>query len=137
MDVGQRGLRQARTPGGARGTAKWARTDGRRCGPDSVALSSASPPSLPATTTRHLAPRFRAPPQQKAEFKPKQVSIPGGERNACPADAICAAGATSSFVSCAQGQTYYWGKLKVNSSNQMYPVAFMELSGWREAAFSC
>ena len=50
--------------------------------------------------------------EQKDEFLPKQVFIPGGDRNASPADCVVAAGATSSFVSAAQGQLYYWGKVR-------------------------
>ena len=50
--------------------------------------------------------------EQKDEFRPKQVFIPGGDRNLAPADCVVAAGSTSSFVSAAQGQLYYWGKAR-------------------------
>ena len=50
--------------------------------------------------------------EQKDEFLPKQVFIPGGDRNLAPADCVVAAGSTSSFVSAAQGQLYYWGKAR-------------------------
>lgn len=50
--------------------------------------------------------------EQKDEFLPKQVFIQGGDRNLSPPDCVVAAGATSSFVSAAQGQLYYWGKAR-------------------------
>jgi alpha-tubulin suppressor-like RCC1 family protein len=54
--------------------------------------------------------------EQKDEFLPKQVFIPGGDRNLAPADCVVAAGSTSSFVSAAQGQLYYWGKARCCNS---------------------
>ena len=73
--------------------------------------------------------------EQKDEWLPKQVLIQGGDRNLCPPDCVVAAGSTSSFVSAAQGQLYFWGKTKVNGDNAMYPRPFMELSGWLPLSF--
>jgi len=74
---------------------------------------------------------------QKDEFAPKMVEIQGGDRNLVPADAVIGAGATSSFVSAAQGQMYAWGKLKTTGDNQMYPSPLMDLQGWKLRDFSC
>lgn len=67
--------------------------------------------------------------ENKDEFRPKQVQIQGGDRNACPPDAVCAAGQVSSWVSAAQGQVYYWGKIKTSGDSNMYPKPLLELSG--------
>jgi hypothetical protein len=76
---------------------------------------------------------------------------------ACPTQ-----GTTSSFVSAAQGQVYYWGKarglhsgldsgleiknssaclapssqIKTSGDNAMYPRPLMDLSGWQPRGFS-
>lgn len=50
--------------------------------------------------------------EQKDEFAPRMVPVQGGERNACPPDAICAAGSLSTWISAAQGQVYFWGKAR-------------------------
>ena len=34
-------------------------------------------------------------------------------------------------------QIYYWGKIKTSGDNQMYPKAYMDLSGWSVRTFSC
>ena len=64
--------------------------------------------------------------EQKDEFLPKQVFIPGGDRNLAPADCVVAAGSTSSFVSAAQGQLYYWGKARCCNSGFRRFAVFSE-----------
>ena len=75
--------------------------------------------------------------EQKDEFKPKPVTIPGGVSNHCPPDCLVAAGSTSSFVTAGGGVLYSWGKLKTNGDSTMSPKAYMELSGWKLRSFAC
>ena len=50
---------------------------------------------------------------------------------ACPTDyGVASAGSTWSAVTGPFGQLYVWGKLKLTGDTQMYPLAFMDLSGW-------
>lgn len=54
-----------------------------------------------------------------------------------PADAVVAAGQTSTFCSIAGGQLFAWGKLKVSGDNLMYPQPYLELAGWDIRSLAC
>ncbi len=73
---------------------------------------------------------------QQDEFKPKLVEALTG-RITVPADAVIAAGSTSSFCTITGGMLYCWGKLKVSGDNQMYPIAYDGLMGWDIKSLSC
>ncbi|KAG1659452.1 hypothetical protein FOA52_007922 [Chlamydomonas sp. UWO 241] len=74
---------------------------------------------------------------QKDEVVPTKIEDFKG-RISVPANAIIAAGGTSSFSTTAPtGQVYSWGKLKVNGDNQMYPQVFMDLAGWNVRSLAC
>jgi alpha-tubulin suppressor-like RCC1 family protein len=73
---------------------------------------------------------------QQDEFKPRLVETLAG-RVAVPADAVVAAGGTSSFVTTAGGQIYAWGKLKASGDNLMYPTPYMDLAGWKIRSMAC
>ena len=74
---------------------------------------------------------------QKDEFAPRMVEIQGGDRNLCPPDCVVGAGSTSSWVTALQGQMYCFGKLKTTGDNNMYPIPFLDLQGWRLNAVAC
>ena len=68
--------------------------------------------------------------EQKDEFAPRRIRM-FADRMACPTDyGVASAGSTWSAVTGAAGQLYVWGKLKLTGDTQMYPLAFMDLSGW-------
>ena len=73
---------------------------------------------------------------QQDEFKPRLVEGLTG-RITVPADAIVAAGQTSSFCTTVGGQLFAWGKLKPSGDNLMYPVPYLELAGWNIKSMTC
>jgi alpha-tubulin suppressor-like RCC1 family protein len=73
---------------------------------------------------------------QQDEFRPRLVEALTG-RITVPADAVVAAGQTSSFCTMAGGQLMAWGKLKTSGDNLMYPTPYYELSGWSLKSMAC
>jgi hypothetical protein len=59
-------------------------------------------------------------------------------RLAVPDGALVAAGGTGTFCDATIAKTLYaWGKLKVSGDSQMYPLAFMDMSGWNVRSMAC
>jgi alpha-tubulin suppressor-like RCC1 family protein len=73
---------------------------------------------------------------QKEQWKPLEVTLPGGVGNRCPADCVVAAAAHCTFVSAAQHQLWYCGKSKTSGEAAMYFKPYMELSGWKVRSMS-
>lgn len=73
---------------------------------------------------------------QQDEDKPRKIEV-FTRRNLVPADAVLAAGGTSSFCTGVAGQVHCWGKLKVNGDNQMYPIPVNDLVGWHVRHLAC
>lgn len=73
---------------------------------------------------------------QQDEFRPRLVEALTG-RIHIPADAVIAAGSTSSFCTMEGGQLFSWGKLKASGDTQMYPTPFYDLAGWNLASMAC
>ena len=73
---------------------------------------------------------------QQDEFRPRLVEALTG-RIQVPADAVIAAGGTSSFCTMVGGQLFAWGKLKPSGDNQMYPIPYHDLAGWDIKSLSC
>ena len=73
---------------------------------------------------------------QQDEFKPRLIEALTG-RILVPADAVIAAGGTSSFCTMVGGQLFAWGKLKPSGDTMMYPTPYLDLAGWDIASLSC
>lgn len=73
---------------------------------------------------------------QQDEFAPRVVETLTG-RVTVPADAVVAAGGTSSWCTTVGGQLFAWGKLKNSGDSWMYPTPFYDLAGWDLKDMSC
>jgi hypothetical protein len=71
------------------------------------------------------------------EFLPRLVDTLTG-RLAVPEGALVAAGGNATFCDATVAKYLYaWGKLKISGDGQMYPAAFMDMTGWNVRSMAC